>query len=148
MLWFGYVLDPSGLMESLSRGAFRVAISAGVMEHIPAAIASQFVSARRLAADVRPSRLRCLGGKQLLCRSGQPPNSPPISESQPKEHRLYEPRLGPSEGLMQAHSAQKLTPRADGLSGAERLHDLLRLRSSCREIPSTLLRVPWPEEPV
>jgi len=44
MLGFRYVLDPSGLMEGLPRGAFRLAISAGVMEHIPAVTAPQFVS--------------------------------------------------------------------------------------------------------
>ena len=44
MLGFRYVLDPDGLMKSLPREAFCVAISAGVMEHIPAATAPQFVS--------------------------------------------------------------------------------------------------------
>jgi hypothetical protein len=44
MLKFRYVVDPSGLMQSLPRDAFRLAISAGVMEHIPAATAPQFVS--------------------------------------------------------------------------------------------------------
>ncbi len=44
MLGFRYVLDPTGLMECLPRGAFRLAISAGVMEHIPARTAPQFVS--------------------------------------------------------------------------------------------------------
>ncbi len=44
MLGFRYVLDPSGLMENLPRGTFRVVISAGVLEHIPAATAPQFVS--------------------------------------------------------------------------------------------------------
>jgi hypothetical protein len=44
LLGFRYVLDPSGLMESLPRGAFRLAISAGVMEHIQAAAAPQFVA--------------------------------------------------------------------------------------------------------
>jgi hypothetical protein len=44
MLGFRYVLDPTGLMECLPRGAFRMAISAGVMEHIQAATAQQFVS--------------------------------------------------------------------------------------------------------
>jgi Methyltransferase domain len=43
-LGFRYVLDPSGLMESLPRGSFRLAISAGVMEHIEAATAQEFVS--------------------------------------------------------------------------------------------------------
>lgn len=43
-LGFRYVLDPGGLMESLPRDAFRLAISAGVMEHIPAATAPRFVS--------------------------------------------------------------------------------------------------------
>lgn len=43
-LGFRYVLDPSGLMESLPRSAFRIVISAGVMEHIQAATAQQFVS--------------------------------------------------------------------------------------------------------
>jgi hypothetical protein len=44
MLGFRYVLDPGGLMECLPRNAFRLVISAGVMEHIPAATAPQFVS--------------------------------------------------------------------------------------------------------
>ena len=44
LLGFRYVLDPSGLMESLPRGAFRMNISAGVMEHIPAETAPQFVA--------------------------------------------------------------------------------------------------------
>jgi hypothetical protein len=44
MLGFRYVLDPGGLMEWLPRDAFRLAISAGVLEHIPAATAPQFVS--------------------------------------------------------------------------------------------------------
>jgi hypothetical protein len=44
LLGFRYVLDPTGLMESLPREAFRVTISAGVLEHIPAVTAGQFVS--------------------------------------------------------------------------------------------------------
>ena len=44
MLGFRYVLDRGGLMECLPRDAFQVAISAAVMEHIPAATAPQFVS--------------------------------------------------------------------------------------------------------
>jgi len=44
ILGFRYVLDPSGLMETLPRSAFRMVISAGVMEHIPAETAPQFVS--------------------------------------------------------------------------------------------------------
>jgi hypothetical protein len=44
LLGFRYVLDPSGLMESLPREKFHVVISAGVMEHIPAATAQQFIS--------------------------------------------------------------------------------------------------------
>lgn len=44
LLGFRYVLDPSGLMESLPQSAFRMAISAGVMEHIQAAGTPQFVS--------------------------------------------------------------------------------------------------------
>jgi hypothetical protein len=44
MLGFRYVLDPTGLMESLPRDSFRLAISAGVMEHIQAATAQQFIS--------------------------------------------------------------------------------------------------------
>jgi len=44
VLGFRYVLDPSGLMESLPRNTFRMAISAGVMEHIQAATAPEFVS--------------------------------------------------------------------------------------------------------
>jgi hypothetical protein len=44
MLGFRYVVDRGGLMESLPRNTFRVVISAGVMEHIPSATASQFVS--------------------------------------------------------------------------------------------------------
>ena len=51
LLGFRYVVDPSGLMQDLPRESFRVAISAGVMEHIPASTAPQFVSnmASRLA---------------------------------------------------------------------------------------------------
>src|SRR5262249_11894510 len=44
LLGFRYVLDPTGLMESLPRHAFRLIISAGVMEHISAETAPQFVS--------------------------------------------------------------------------------------------------------
>jgi hypothetical protein len=44
MLGFRYVLDQSGLMECLPHGAFRLAISAGVMEHVSARTARQFVS--------------------------------------------------------------------------------------------------------
>lgn len=44
IMGFRYVLDPGGLMESLPRGAFRLAISKGVLEHIPAATARQFVA--------------------------------------------------------------------------------------------------------
>ena len=44
MLGFRYVVDRSGLMECLPRDTFRVAISGGVLEHIPAATAPQFVS--------------------------------------------------------------------------------------------------------
>jgi len=44
LLGFRYVLDPTGLMECLPRNAFRLAISAGVMEHIQASDAPQFVS--------------------------------------------------------------------------------------------------------
>ena len=42
-LGFRYVLDPTGLMECLPRNTFRLAISAGVMEHIQANTAPQFV---------------------------------------------------------------------------------------------------------
>jgi len=44
MLGFRYVLDSAGLMECLPRNTFRLAISAGVMEHISEATAGQFVS--------------------------------------------------------------------------------------------------------
>jgi hypothetical protein len=44
ILGFRYVLDTAGLMECLPRDTFRLAISAGVLEHIPAATAPQFVS--------------------------------------------------------------------------------------------------------
>jgi hypothetical protein len=44
ILGFRYVLDPSGLMETLPRETFCLAISAGVLEHIPASTAPQFVS--------------------------------------------------------------------------------------------------------
>jgi hypothetical protein len=44
MLGFRYIVDPGGLMECLPRDAFRVVISAGVMEHIPAATAQRFVA--------------------------------------------------------------------------------------------------------
>lgn len=44
MLGFRYVVDPSGLMECLPREAFRLVISAGVMEHIAADTAPQFVA--------------------------------------------------------------------------------------------------------
>lgn len=44
ILGFRYVLDPTGLMECLPRDTFCLAISAGVLEHIPAATAPQFVS--------------------------------------------------------------------------------------------------------
>jgi hypothetical protein len=44
MLGFRYVVERSGLMECLPHDAFRLAISAAVMEHIPAATAPQFVS--------------------------------------------------------------------------------------------------------
>lgn len=41
ILGFRYVLDPAGLMESLPRDTFRLAIRAGVPEHIPATTAQQ-----------------------------------------------------------------------------------------------------------
>jgi hypothetical protein len=44
IMGFRYVLDPAGLMECLPRDTFRLAISKGVLEHIPAATAPQFVS--------------------------------------------------------------------------------------------------------
>lgn len=44
LLGFEYVLDSSGLMANLPKSAFRLAISAGVMEHIPAATAPAFVT--------------------------------------------------------------------------------------------------------
>jgi len=44
MLGFRYVLDQKGLMKGLPRDTFRVTISAGVMEHIAAETAPQFVS--------------------------------------------------------------------------------------------------------
>jgi hypothetical protein len=44
MLGFRYVVDRGGLMECLPRNAFRLVISAGVMEHIASATAPQFVS--------------------------------------------------------------------------------------------------------
>ena len=44
ILGFRYVLDPSGLMESLPRESFRLVISAGVLEHIPARTAPQFIA--------------------------------------------------------------------------------------------------------
>ena len=44
LLGFRYVLDPTGLMECLPRDAFRMVISAGVMEHIDASTAPQFVA--------------------------------------------------------------------------------------------------------
>jgi hypothetical protein len=44
LLGFRYVLDPGGLMQDLPVRAFRLAISRGVMEHIPAETAPQFVS--------------------------------------------------------------------------------------------------------
>jgi hypothetical protein len=43
LLGFQYVVDPGGLMQNLPRDAFRLAISRGVMEHIPAETAPQFV---------------------------------------------------------------------------------------------------------
>jgi hypothetical protein len=55
MLGFRYVLDPGGLMEGLPQGAFRLAISAGVMEHIPAATAPIFVS--NMASLLKPGGL-------------------------------------------------------------------------------------------
>lgn len=44
LLGFRYICDPSGLMECLPRESFGVAISAGVMEHIPGSTAPQFVN--------------------------------------------------------------------------------------------------------
>jgi hypothetical protein len=44
ILGFRYVLDPSGMMESLPSATFCIVISAGVLEHIQAATAPQFVS--------------------------------------------------------------------------------------------------------
>ncbi len=55
LLGFRYVVDPTGLMEGLPRGAFRMAISTGVMEHIPAATAQLFVS--NMASVLMPGGL-------------------------------------------------------------------------------------------
>jgi hypothetical protein len=44
ILGFRYVLDRTGLMECLPSNTFRLVISAGVMEHIPAGTAPKFVS--------------------------------------------------------------------------------------------------------
>jgi hypothetical protein len=44
MFGFEYVVDPDGLMKDLPRNHFRIAISAGVMEHIPAVTAPEFVT--------------------------------------------------------------------------------------------------------
>jgi len=40
ILWFRYVLDPAGLIECLPRETFRLVISAGVLEHMPAPTSS------------------------------------------------------------------------------------------------------------
>ncbi len=52
LLGFRYVLDPDGLMKALPRNSFSLVISAGVMEHIPAETAPQFVS--NIASLLRP----------------------------------------------------------------------------------------------
>jgi SAM-dependent methyltransferase len=52
LLGFQYVLDPDGLMKALPRNSFSLVISAGVMEHIPAETAPQFVS--NIASLLRP----------------------------------------------------------------------------------------------
>jgi hypothetical protein len=52
LLGFEYVVEPAGLMESLPREEFRLVISAGVMEHIPAATAQIFVN--NMAALLKP----------------------------------------------------------------------------------------------
>jgi hypothetical protein len=62
-LGFRYVLDPSGLMASLPRGTFRLAVSAGVMEHIQAADAPQFVS--NMASLLVPGGI-CIHGIALM----------------------------------------------------------------------------------
>jgi hypothetical protein len=43
LLGFRYVLEPAGLMEVLPRNEYRLVVSAGVMEHIPAATAQIFI---------------------------------------------------------------------------------------------------------
>jgi Methyltransferase domain len=43
-LGFRYVLDPTGLMETVPRSRFRFAISAGVLEHISADTAATWIS--------------------------------------------------------------------------------------------------------
>jgi 2-polyprenyl-3-methyl-5-hydroxy-6-metoxy-1,4-benzoquinol methylase len=55
MLGFRYIVDPAGLMKDLSRGKFRLAISAGVMEHIPGAAVPSFVS--NMASMLKPGGL-------------------------------------------------------------------------------------------
>jgi hypothetical protein len=62
-LGFRYVLDPSGLMGSLPRNSFRLAISAGVMEHIQAHDAPQFVS--NMASLLVPGGI-CIHGIALM----------------------------------------------------------------------------------
>jgi len=51
MLGFRYLVDPTGLMESIAANAFRVVISAGVLEHIPARTAPMFMEKMALVSQ-------------------------------------------------------------------------------------------------
>jgi hypothetical protein len=51
MLGFRYLVDPIGSMESLPHNAFRVVISAGVLEHIPAPTAPRVMAKMALVSQ-------------------------------------------------------------------------------------------------
>jgi hypothetical protein len=88
ILGFEYVLDPEGLMECLPRDTFRLAISAGVLEHIPAETAPRFVS--KMAS--------------LLAGGGMGIHSINI-----RDHlSAYDPSASPKQYLMYSESKWKL----------------------------------------
>ncbi len=94
MLGFRYVLDPDGLMEGLPRNAFRLAISAGVLEHIPAATAPKFIS--NMASLLVPGGLAIHGINISDHLSMHDPSASPkqyLTYSERRWKLLYENRV-------------------------------------------------------
>jgi hypothetical protein len=94
LLGFRYVLDPAGLMECLQRDTFQLAISAGVMEHIPAATAPQWVS--NMASLLAPGGLGIHGINITDHLSMYDPSASPkqyLTYSESRWRFLYENRV-------------------------------------------------------